>query len=145
MLKHLTVRVSGKQPETDCTGRLPIVSVLYSMFQFKSAAGWCRKSVVGQGVKNPSRMTRSLIYLHLCQGEGLRQKPSGSSAPSALHSDSGLVSSDPGSRRGRHGHHRGNHLQRGKDRNDLGGEEKRKEDTRKTDRDSRGGQRDTRV
>lgn len=90
-------------------------------------------------------MSESLIYLHLCQGEGLQQRPSGSSAPSSLRSDSGLVSSGPGSKKGHHGRRRGNHLQREKDRNDLGEEEKRKKDTRKVDRDNRGGQGDTRM
>lgn len=69
---------------------------------------------------------QSFVYLHLCQGGGLRQTPSWSSAPSSLHSDSGSVSSGPGSRRGHRGHHRGNHPQREKDRSDLGGEEKRR-------------------
>lgn len=74
----------------------------------------------------PVKEKQSLVYLHLCQGGDLRQRLSWSSAPSSLRSDSGLASSGPESRKGRHGRRRGNHLQRGKGRNGLGGEEEEK-------------------
>lgn len=87
---------------------------------------------------------QSFLYLHLCQGGGLQQRPSWSSAPSSLRSDRGLASSGLESRRGHRGHRRGNRLQREKDRNGLAGEEEKK-DTRKTDGDNRGRQKGTRV
>lgn len=100
------------------------------------------QSGAGNGEKkseSPSWMSKSLNYLRLCRGEGLRQKPSWSSAPSSLRSDSGLVSSGLGSRRGHHGRRQGNRLRREKDRSGLGWEEKGEEDTRSVKKRGREG------
>lgn len=117
-----------------CSGRLPAVNELYSMREYKSAAGAALKK---KGLKQSENLSldvsmkkNPLFYLHRCQGGGLRQRPSWSSAPSSHRSDSGLASSGPGSRRGHRGRRRGSHLQREKDRNDLGGEEKREQEDR---------------
>lgn len=72
-----------------------------------------------------------LLYLHLCPGAVLPQKPCASSVPRALRSDAESVGS-PGLRDpDRHAHHRGNHPPWGRERSGL--------------RERRGGQQDSKV
>lgn len=60
-----------------------------------------------------------LLYLHLCPGAVLPQKPCASSVPRALRSDAESVGS-PGLRGpDRHAHHRGNHPPWGRERSGL--------------------------
>lgn len=70
-------------------------------------------------IRNTKKLTPRALYLHQCLEGGHQQRPSWSSAPSSLRSDSGLESLAPGSKKGLCGHRPGSLPQREKGRNDL--------------------------